>query len=108
MLDRDVRPRQEAPVLIGVAVDGVFEEIRADAAEVQERVALSRRAIADDSLALAPACDQELEQTPLRLVHLRGERAVTLERVEAQRALAFCELLDSRGHLMRPVSLRCT
>ena len=43
--DRDMGSRQKAPVLIGIAVDRVVEEVAADSAIVQERVAFARRAI---------------------------------------------------------------
>src|SRR5262245_44093884 len=90
MPDRDVGSRQVLTLLIRIAVDRVVEEIGANTAEVQERVPLPRRAVAGDALAFAAAVDQELEQTPLRLVDLRREREVGLERVEAERNLA-CE-----------------
>ena len=92
VLDRDVRAREELALLVRVAVDRVLEEVGADAAEVQERVALPGRAVAGDALALAAARDEELEQAPFGLVDLGGERAVRLERVEAQGALALGEL----------------
>ena len=40
--DRDVRARQELPLLVRVAVDRVVEEVRPDAAVVEQRVALAR------------------------------------------------------------------
>src|SRR6516225_9043338 len=50
--DRDVRTRKEQALLVRVAVDGEVEEVRADPAVVEERVALPRRAVAGDGLAL--------------------------------------------------------
>src|SRR5262249_17102039 len=37
-LDPYLRPRCEAPVLVRISIDGVVEEVRADAAVVQQRV----------------------------------------------------------------------
>ena len=50
-MDRDVRARQELALLVRAAVDGEVEEVGADAAVVEQRVALARRAVADDRLA---------------------------------------------------------
>jgi hypothetical protein len=44
--DRDARAGGELALLVGIAVDGVVEEVRADAAVVEQRVALARRAVA--------------------------------------------------------------
>ena len=41
--------RREAAVLVGIAVDGEVEEVGADAAVVEQRVALARRAVAADA-----------------------------------------------------------
>ena len=72
-LDRDVRSRREPPVLVGIPVDGVVEEVRADAAVVEQRVPLAGRAVADDLLAVTPEPDQQIEQRALRLLHVLGE-----------------------------------
>ena len=47
--------RQELALLVGVAVHGVVEEIGADAAIIEQRVALARRAVAGDRLAFPPS-----------------------------------------------------
>ena len=72
-VDRDVRPRRVLALLVRVPVDRVVEEVRPDAAVVEQRVALAGRAVADDLLALAPQPDQELEQRALRLLDTLGE-----------------------------------
>ena len=60
--DRDVRAGQEVALLVRVAVDRVVEEVGADAAVVEQRVALGRRAVADDRACPARlSVDQELE-----------------------------------------------
>ena len=98
VLDRDVRPRQELALLVRVAIDRVLKEIGANAAEVQKRVALSRRAVAGDALTLAAARDKELEQAPFGLVDLTREGAMPLEGVEAEATLAFRKFLHPGGH----------
>ena len=50
-MDRDVRPGRVLALLVRVPVDGVVEEVRPDAAVVEERVALARRPVAR-----RPAC----------------------------------------------------
>jgi hypothetical protein len=49
-------------VLVGVAVHRVGEQVGPDAAVVQQRVALARRAVRRDALAGALGADEELEQ----------------------------------------------
>ena len=39
-MDRDMRARREAAMLVGIAVDQEVQEVGADAAIVQQRVAL--------------------------------------------------------------------
>jgi hypothetical protein len=48
-------------MLGGVSVHRVFQKIGADAAVVEEGVALPGRAIANDALASAPGSNQELQ-----------------------------------------------
>ena len=67
-MDRDVCARREPSVLVGVAIDGVVEEVGADAAVVEKRVSLARRPVADDLLAGPAKLDQEVEKRPLRLL----------------------------------------
>ena len=75
-LDRDVHARREAAVLVGVAVDREVEEVGADAAVVEQRVALAGRAVAADPLALLLGRDQERQQLALGALHLLGEARV--------------------------------
>ena len=90
-------PGKELPLLVRVAVDGEVEQVGADAAVVEKRVALAGGAVAGHPLALPPAVDQELEQAPLGLLDPRRELAVALQRVEAQRTLAFAQRLHLRA-----------
>ena len=68
--------RRVLALLVRVPVDGVVEEVRPDAAVVEERVALARCAVADDVLAFAAKADQQLEERALRLAHSVGEPLV--------------------------------
>ena len=76
--------RREAAVLVGIAVDGEVEEVGADAAVVEQRVALARRAVAADRLALVLGRDQERQELALRASHLLGERRVGRNVAEAE------------------------
>jgi hypothetical protein len=72
-LDRDVHARREAPVLVGIAVDRKVDEVGADAAVVQKRVALAGRAVGADALALLLAGDQKRQEIALGPAHLLAE-----------------------------------
>ena len=96
-VDRDVRSRREPAVLVRVAVDGVVEEVGADAAVVEQRVALAGRAVADDLLAVAAearsaarAARASTPSTSLR------EARVALRVAQPLRLLARDELGDGR------------
>ena len=78
-VNRNVRARQKLAVLVRIAVDRVVQEIGADAAIVQQRVALARRAVADNLLAGAAGRDQELQQLALGLLDLLGEVQVGVQ-----------------------------
>ncbi len=93
-VDRDVRPRRVLALLVRVPVDGVVEEVRPDAAVVEQRVPLPRRAVADDLLALAPEVDEQLEERALRLAHAFGEASVRLRVAHPLRVLAGEQLGD--------------
>ena len=90
-------------MLVRVAIDRVVEEIRPDPAEVEQRVPLSGRPVADDLLAVAAQLDQQLEQRTLRLAYPQGELPVALWVAQALRLLAEEELptasVGSRGSL---------
>src|SRR5258708_980908 len=63
--DRYVAPRQEVSLLVWVQVAGVVDEVPTHAAVVEQRVALRRRAVADDAQALLLEVDQEAEDLAL-------------------------------------------
>ena len=62
IVDRNACPRREATVLVRVAVDGVLEQIAADSAVVEQRVALTGCSVTDDSLALGATVEQESQE----------------------------------------------
>ena len=49
-------------MFVRIAVDGVLEQITADTAVVEQRVALAGSAVADDPLAFGAAVKQEAQQ----------------------------------------------
>ena len=63
--NRNARSRRELALLVRIGVDGEVEEIGADAAVVEQRVALARRAVADDLLAAFFRVDQERQELAL-------------------------------------------
>ena len=63
-------------MLVRIAVHGVIQEIRANAAVIQQRVPFAGRAVAGDRLARALGFDQKFQQRALRLLHLLGKCAV--------------------------------
>ena len=94
--DRDVAARQEAPLLVGVQIDGVVEEIAAHAAVVEQRVALRRRAVAGHAQAVVLEVDQELEDLALVGLDVGAEAGVGLQLFIACRALALAQLERAR------------
>src|SRR5262249_56782222 len=69
-------PTRRSSDLVRVAVDREIEEIAADAAVVEEGVALAGRAVAGDALSRALRRDEQLEKLALGLPHLFLERGV--------------------------------
>ena len=78
-MDRDVGSRQELALLVRVPVDGEVDEVRPDAAVVEQGVPLARGAIAGDGRALALQPDKEIEDAALGLLHLGREAAVPVD-----------------------------
>src|SRR5262249_58406683 len=72
-VDRDVCDREELPLLHRAPVDGVRQQVRPDAAVVEERVSLARGAIAGDGSAVPRGGEQELQEIRLDPQHLVSE-----------------------------------
>ena len=90
--DRYVRSRRERALLVRVAIHGVVEEVRADAAVVQQRVALARRPVADDALPSSFASMRKSSRSALGPVHLpsklrRGRSCRSQHRSRAARSV---------------------
>ena len=87
-------PGSELALLVRVAVDRVVEEVRADAAVVEQRVALAGRAVAGDRLPARLASMQERQQVALGLARTcSAEAAVGVELGRSRRlALALAQL----------------
>lgn len=81
-MDRDPRARGEPTVLVRVAVDGVFDEVRADSAVVQQRVALTRGAVADHALARGPIVQQQPQQAVAEILGTPLQRHITADVVQ--------------------------
>src|SRR5712664_1452060 len=104
-VDGDVGARRESPVLVGVPIDRVVEEVRSDAAVVEQGVPLPGRAVARDGFAPALGSDEEFQQPPLGLPYLLGEGGVALGPIEADRFLAGQERPYPRSYRPRLVLL---
>ena len=102
-VNRDVGAGRELPLLVGVPIDGVVEEVRPDAAVVQKRVALAGSAVARDGLALSTDPNQELQKLSLGLLDLLSEGEVGLQPPEARPLLLLFQSRDSRPYRLRPV-----
>ena len=74
-----MRSGQELALLVGIAVHGVVDEVRANTAVIQKRIAFARRPISDYRFSLSPDTDQEFKKLPLGLLHLLSEIAVCLD-----------------------------
>ena len=82
-------------LLVGVAVDRELEQVRPDAAVVEQRVALAGGAVAGDALAPSAHSIRNASSARLRLRDPRREAVVAGERVEAELALTLDELRDA-------------
>src|SRR5579883_3359875 len=75
--------RQILALLVGVAVHGVIQKIRANAAVIEESVSFAGRAIAGDRFPFTLRRDQELQELALRFYHLLAKCQVVLDAGEA-------------------------
>src|SRR5262245_55638222 len=97
--------RQELPMLVGVPVHRIVEEIRSNTAVVQEGVALPRSPVTGDALAGAFGVDQELEELPLGLLDLLREGAVTVGAGEPRGFLATAQIVEPSRRGLRSIVL---
>src|SRR5689334_8319313 len=82
-VDRNVRARQELALFHRAAVDGVREQVAANAAVVEQRVAFARRAVAHDRLAESFGIEQELHEVVADRRDRTSEADVSVDGVEA-------------------------
>src|SRR5690606_7574471 len=92
-VDGDVAARKVLALLVRVAVDRVRQQLGADPAVVQERVALAWRAVASDAQALVVEANQQLQQLALHAGYLGLEPAVARQVVKAGAPLDLPQLL---------------
>src|SRR5271157_84906 len=100
-MNGDMRTRQELPLLEGTAVHRVLEKVLADAAMVEQGVALAGCAVPGHRPTLARRADQESEQVALDLQDLPGKSGMTGESVQAGEVLLVEECFLSFGRLAR-------
>ena len=75
-VDGDMDAGQVAALFVGVAIDGVGKEIAADAAVIEEGVAFSWGAVANDFFALSLGFDEEEEDALLKFADALGEGGI--------------------------------
>src|SRR5206468_12285172 len=102
-INGDVRSGQELAVLMGIAVDGIVDEVGANGAIVQQGVALARRTISGNFLSTALGLEKEFEQFALGFLYLTGKARVRLYLRVPQFFLSFAKISDSRGYAVRGV-----
>jgi hypothetical protein len=98
-IDRNMGAGQEPALLDRAPVDRVGEQVRPDAAVVQERVALARGAVSGHRAALAGRGEQEAEQVALDLENRGREALMTGHRVQARGLLSGQHRLHLLGRL---------
>jgi hypothetical protein len=75
-MDRYLPARHEASLLVRTAIDGERQQLGSDAAIVQQRAGLCRRAVAGDRSAGTPRLDQEFQYPAFQVDHARGEPVI--------------------------------
>ncbi len=73
---RDVRAGKKPAVLVGVAVDGVVDKVASQAAVIEKRVSLARRAVAGDRLSSFLRIDEKGEGVSLASLDLFVKRTI--------------------------------
>src|SRR6267378_2157615 len=105
MQDRDMRSGEELALLVGIAVHGVVDEIRADATVIQQRVAFARGSVSDDRLAFPPDADQELQKLPLGLFYLLSKIPICLNLAEPSLMFSSPQFDNAVANRLRVVLL---
>ena len=72
-------------MFVRIAIHGELDEVRADAAMVEQRIALTGRPVASDSHAGSLAADEELDEVVAGGRHLTGKPVMALDGVETSR-----------------------
>src|SRR3954462_13023138 len=98
-MNRDVRAGKKLSVFVRASINGEIDEIRPNSTVVEQRVPLTRRAVADNSLSGPLRLDQELQKLAFGLAHARLEIVVVLERCNAGLSFASAEIDEPLGHL---------
>src|SRR5438552_5416963 len=94
-IDGDVCSRQELAVLVGIAVDGIVDEVGANGAIVQQGVALAWRAVSGNFLSTALGLDEEFEQFALGFLYLIGKARVRFHLRVPQFYFSFAKISDA-------------
>jgi hypothetical protein len=79
MINGNVGARQKAPLLVRAAIYGVGDQVLADAAVVEKRRALARRAVPRNRFALPGRVQQKFQQRQLGVLHLLRKGPVPVE-----------------------------
>src|ERR1019366_10814755 len=96
MINRDAAARQESPLLVGAAIDCVFDQVFADAAIMQERGAFPRRSVTRNFLALPGSLEQKIYQLKFCVSYLSCETLVALDPIEFRIAFIGNNFLHAR------------
>ena len=105
-MDRHMHAGREPAVLVRVAIDRELEEVGADPAIVQQRIALARSAVAADHLAGILGRDQERQQPTFGARHPLGERGVGRDLAKALAPLAGEQVRNAPGRRPRRAGMR--
>src|SRR3954451_3400408 len=82
-IDRDVRARRVAAMLVGIAVHGEIEEVRSNTAVVEQGIAFAGRAIGAYLGTFILALNEKREDLPFGAMNLCGELAIGPEILKA-------------------------
>src|SRR6185437_14181932 len=95
---RNPRSRQQQALLVDVAIDRIGDEVTTDPTVVEQCIALCRRAIGCDRLAILDQPDKETKQRSLQLTNPMPEGLVSRKPVEAGKNLLPPQVSDRAFH----------